>query len=209
MKKLLYLASLILALGFVSCEKEEIGGTAIKDFCGEWYVTCELITDGEPFSAQDLYELEEIGATHFIVRTYNTASNEPNKMWISDMEQFGAGFKGAYTCAGFRTVVDLDKASGEFSNPDYVKNSEVSFHYATNGIPEFADIKIANGKIIPGGGVQNNGSVTDAIEFDLYTKDGYFDSYFPDAMAYYYGMEFVVDHIHFKGVRYSGLVEND
>lgn len=211
MKKLLYFASLILALAVVSCEKEKIGGTAVEKVSGEWYVTCDIVTEGDKISLQYLYDLGDIESTHFIVRTYNTASNESNKMWISDMQQYGSGYDGAYVIGGFRVLADVDQATGNFSTPDYVKNAEVSKEYAAWDIPAFADIKIANGKISYDGGKQINGSVADAIEFDLYVKNGYLDQALIQHLYYDFGIEldFEVDHLHFTGVRYSGLVEND
>lgn len=211
MKKLLYFASLILALAVVSCEKEKIGGTAVEKVSGEWYVTCDIVTKGDQITIQDLYDNGVVESTHFIMRTYNTASNESDKMWITDMQQYGAGYDGAYVIGGFRVVAGVDQATGSFSTTDFVKNAEVSQAYAQYGIPAFADVKIANGKISYDGGKQINGSVADAIEFDLYVKDGFLDQAFIDYLSDNFDLEydFEFDHLHFKGVRYSGLVEND
>jgi len=73
MKKVLYLATLILGMIFTSCEKEEIGGTATESLAGEWYVS---ITD-DPY-----------GIGRFTIMTYNTSANNPNEIWIDDSKNF-------------------------------------------------------------------------------------------------------------------------
>ena len=47
MKKVLYFATLLLCMAFVSCQKEEIGGTATENLAGEWYVQANVVENGE------------------------------------------------------------------------------------------------------------------------------------------------------------------
>lgn len=215
MKKYLYFTLIALSSVFFSCEKEEVGGTATQDVAGEWYVTFSLIdTDGDTTYAADLVDAEIFNAERGIIRTFNTAQNVPNKMQISDMASFGGGAKGAgtvskYLC--FNVEVDINQETGEFSTAggDFVRNYEENYGYdPKKGWEEserFANVKIVNGKITKDGGKQNNGSVDDAIEFDIYFNNNYdlLLKFFEDN----YGI--LVDHYHVSGIRYSGLVEND
>ena len=70
MKKVLYLATMLLCMAFTSCQKEEIGGTATESLAGEWYLM-----------ASPIY-----GPFHLL--TYNTSANNPNEIWIDDSKNF-------------------------------------------------------------------------------------------------------------------------
>ena len=215
MKKILYIPIIAILLALFSCEKEEVGGTATQDVAGEWYVTFSLIdTDGDTTYAADLVDAEIFNAERGIIRTFNTAQNVPNKMQISDMASFGGGAKGAgtiskYLC--FNVEVDINQETGEFSTAggDFVRNYEENYGYdPKKGWEEserFANVKIVNGKITKDGGKQNNGSVDDTIEFDIYFDNNY------DVLVGYFETKYgiVVDHYHVSGIRYSGLEIND
>jgi len=215
MKKTIYLALMLLALGFISCEKEEVGGTATQDVAGEWYVTIDMIdSGGDTNSAADMVEAGWYDVEKGIIRTFNTAANVADKMYISDMSTFGGGVKGysnisPYLC--FNVPVNIDQATGTFStaNNDFVTNLEENYGYdPEDGWAEeerYAKVKIINGKITKNGGKQNNGSPDDTIEFDLYIDNNY------DVLAGLFESNFGVkiDHYHVKGIRYSGLAEND
>ena len=74
MKKVLYLATMLLCMAFTSCQKEEIGGTATESLAGEWYLMASV--DGSPI----------YGPFHLL--TYNTSANNPNEIWIDDKSNF-------------------------------------------------------------------------------------------------------------------------
>ena len=74
MKKVLYLATMLLCMAFTSCQMEEIGGTATESLAGEWYLMASV--DGSPI----------YGPFHLL--TYNTSANNPNEIWIDDSKNF-------------------------------------------------------------------------------------------------------------------------
>ena len=74
MKKVLYLATMLLCMAFTSCQKEDIGGTATESLAGEWYLMASV--DGSPI----------YGPFHLL--TYNTSANNPNEIWIDDSKNF-------------------------------------------------------------------------------------------------------------------------
>jgi len=75
MKKIFYIM-LLGVMVITSCKKEaEIGGTAVKDMSGEWFLRYSD-DGGETWSDY----------THF--STYNTASNSTSEMWLDDLETF-------------------------------------------------------------------------------------------------------------------------
>ncbi len=206
MKNKIYLLLMILSFGLLSCEKDEPGGTATENVAGEWFVAVDaVLSDGTIISSAELTEEGIWFAEKGIIRTYNTAANVPDKMYISDMAVFGGAAKGDASSISnylaFRVPIDINQSTGEFStsNGDFVQNLEVNYKYDPKTWDEsekYANIKILNGKITKDGGKQNNGTVDDIIEFDLYIDDkGYilFDDF---------------DHYHVQGIRYSGLVEN-
>ena len=74
MKKVLYLATMLLCMAFTSCQKEDIGGTATESLAGDWYVQASV--GGEAIT----------GSFHLF--TYNTSANNPNEIWIDDKGNF-------------------------------------------------------------------------------------------------------------------------
>ena len=175
MKKVLYFATLFICIAFVSCEKEEIGGTATESLAGQWYVTVDAADESgnvvEGF--EDLFGL----GRHLLV-TSNTAANTPNEMIIDDLGNFWT-YRVKVTC----DVNTLTFATGSQTVPNL------------NGDP--IEVTISNGKIVKDGGVQNNGSKADYIEFYVSFSD---DDY-PATYGY--------KNYKVSGIRYSGLAEND
>ena len=88
MKKVLFFAATLL-LGFTitSCEKEEIGGTAVESMAGQWYVDIDAVNDdGTPIKGGAHYfGYDEERIT---LLTYNNASNSSTQMWIDDLGAF-------------------------------------------------------------------------------------------------------------------------
>lgn len=212
MKKILYFATIIFALALTSCSKEEPGGTETQSMAGEWYVTVEALD-----AAGNVVELEDVcPESPVIIRTFNTSSNSSNKMYISDCSTYSygveyAGSHGYYELFGFYMPLDVNLANGTFATPAEAKNLMPNYYYsnwAEYGYPEYSSITITNGKVVMNGGKQNNGSVADLIEFDIKVVNDYYDFGYADTEAGYYA-ENNVDHFHVKGVRYSGLADND
>lgn len=174
MKKILYFATMLLAMVMTSCSKEEIGGTATQEVAGDWYVRavgCDA-NDNIIFEDEDLYLA---GNWHCL--SYNTAANDPTKMIIYDEGNFW----------DYMVVVNVDQKSMTFSTP----NNDFADNLAYE-----SKVKIWGGKIVMNGGVQNNGSAADHIEYNVIFDDD------PYAGKLY-------DHLKVIGVRYSGLAEND
>lgn len=175
MKKVLYLAALLFSVALTSCEKEEIGNTATVATAGDWYVTVDAVDENGNlvYSDEDLFGM---GNIHVI--TANTAANQATEMILTDLGSFW----------GFKVKVAVDPQNMTFqtttSEPNNLEYDPIN-------------VTVRNGKIVKDGGVQNNGSVSDAIEFLISFSD---DSY-PER----YGYSCYKVH----GIRYSGLVEND
>ena len=175
MKKVLYLATLLFCAVFTSCEKEKVGNTETMAMAGQWYVTVDAADESgnvvEGF--EDLFGL----GRHLLV-TSNTASNSASEMMIDDLGNFWT----------YRVKVSCDINSLTFANGSQTVTN-------LNGDP--IEVTISNGKIVKDGGVQNNGSKADYIEFYVSFSD---DTY-PATYGY--------KNYKVSGIRYSGLAEND
>ena len=144
MKKVLYLATMLLCMAITSCQKEDIGGTATESLAGDWYVEANVVNaDGSVI--EDPYGL---GRIHIL--TYNTSANNPNEIWIDDSKNFW----------NFKV-----KATGDINNLTFSAAS------AQNQRGDEITVNITNGKIIKNGGVQNNGSPADYITMDVEFSD--------------------------------------
>lgn len=175
MKKVLYLATLLFCAVFTSYEKEEVGSTATEATAGQWYVTVDAADENgnviEGF--EDLFGL----GRHLLV-TANTSANIPTEMIVDDLQNFW----------GYRVKVTVDPVSMTFATNTTENNN-------LNG--DEINVTISKGKIVKDGGVQNNGSKADYIEFYVSFSD---DTY-PAAYGY--------ANYKVSGIRYSGLAEND
>ncbi|MBQ3752400.1 MAG: hypothetical protein II864_02510 [Prevotella sp.] len=92
MKKVLYLAALIICAGMTSCEKDEIGGTATESMAGKWYCVVDAVDDsGNPITSGEDY----FGEGRTILLTYNTAGNSASEMWVDNLGigNFSAAYK--------------------------------------------------------------------------------------------------------------------
>ena len=177
MKKVLYFATLLLCMGLTSCEKEDIGGTATESMAGEWYVTVDA-ADANGNVVEGLEDPFGLGKIH--VLTYNASDNNPNVLIVDDLQNFWA----------FKVKTNCDQNTLSFATSTSDNNNLVTDY-------EDINVTITGGKIIKNGGVQNNGSKADYIEFFVSFSDD------PYPAAYGYSCYKI------SGVRYSGLVEND
>ena len=143
MKKVLYLATLLLCAIFTtSCEKEEVGGTATESLAGEWYVTANIVDNGQVI--EDPY-----GIGRFNILTYNTSANTGDEIWVDDMDNFWS----------FKVKASADVNALTFSASN-VQNQSYD-----------CTVTITNAKVIKKGGVQNNGSPADYITMDVEFSD--------------------------------------
>ena len=175
MKKVLYLATLLFCAVFTSCEKEKVGNTETMAMAGQWYVTVDAADESgnvvEGF--EDLF-----GLGRHLLLTSNTAANSASEMMIDDLGNFWM----------YRVKVSCD-----INNLTFATGSQTVENL--NGDP--IEVTISNGKIVKDGGVQNNGSKADYIEFYV----SFSDDPYPATYGY--------KNYKVSGIRYSGLAEND
>jgi hypothetical protein len=143
MKKVLYLAALLLCMAFTACEKEEIGGTSAESLAGEWYVYGNIVDNGQV--VEDPY-----GIGRFTIMTYSTAANTANEIWIDDVSNFW-NFK-------IKATADANGLTFSASSASNQRGDEIT-------------VNVTNGKIIKNGGKQNNGSPADYITMDVEFSD--------------------------------------
>ena len=205
MKKVLYFATLLLCAAFTSCEKEEIGGTAVESMAGQWYCTVDAVDEnGNPIEeGEDYWGLGD----RTLILTYNVAGNSSTQMWINNQ---GIGnFAKDYNYPGYpdydmKVKVSCDLGTLTFSSTEAENFADpvIWSHKDEDG-----NIVIDNqvdpmpvsveGKILKGAGRQNNGSPADSIIMYVTYKN---DPWYPDDGYAKYKI---------SGIRYSGLVEND
>ncbi|WP_053003668.1 lipid-binding protein [Sphingobacterium sp. Ag1] len=135
---------LTIAVGFYSCKKDEVGGTATRDTAGEWYVIADAVKADGSLVTKDVRKLG-----HFKIGTYNTVQNTSDKMWVDDYNNFWK----------FKGKVDLDLANMSFSGKN-IQNA------STRGDAKIT-FDITNGKVLKGVGRYPNGTVADSIVFEV------------------------------------------
>lgn len=144
MKKYIYIFSLFI-ISLSACKKDEvIGGTAVQDMSGEWWVQLEVVDQEgkvvQPYSDDTYYSLS----------TYNTADNSNTQMWFDDNESY-------WQVKGKVNVNVTDKT---FSG-DNVANQYYDSKFS-----------VTNGKIVKDGAVGPvSKAVTDAISFTVTYDD--------------------------------------
>ena len=181
MKKLFFAICALATLTFASCEKEPIGGTATEKMAGQWYVQ----VDGYDTTG-DSVVIEDFNDGRFLLLTYNTAANEPNKLFINDQ----AGFW------DFIVRVDCDLNKMTFGSPDSLQNESYD-----------CKVSLTNGKIVLGGTKTPSGQVADYIQFDINFDDDDLASYGMPGVSYgdYYGF----DVYRVSGWRYTGFANDE
>lgn len=192
MKKVLYSAALLLLATLTSCEKEDIENTATVNMAGQWYVQVDAVDDaGNPIE----YGEDYFGFGRVLIVTSNTAANSTSEMLIDDLGSFdvAAGYgNGNYPSYSLKSKINVDLGALTFSS-----NNATNLSDKNKFDSDLYPVTIEGGKILPGAGRQNNGSVADSIVF--YVKYAG-DPWFPDDGYAKYKV---------SGIRYSGLVEND
>ena len=151
MKIKLYVAAIFSAcfLFFTSCEKDvDAGGTAVQKMAGDWWVTVDVIWDGENIG--DAYDLGPI-----LMYTYNTAANKPTEMWLEDDGNFWE----------FKLKVDVQYEQRTFSTAGFVDN----LFYESQA-------SVTDGKILAGAAKTPSGMPADSIYFRVEFDDEYYDA---------------------------------
>ena len=145
MKKAIYVLMLCVGAVFSSCEKDEIGGTATEALAGEWQLTVDLVDDAGNVVMTDPYGMGVI-----LGITYNTTDNVPDKMYVSDLNQFWK----------YRVVVNCDCNSLTFSTDGEVQN-------------EIYDcmVNIEGGKMLPGAATTPSGMPADSLVYYVSFSD--------------------------------------
>ncbi|MXV49879.1 hypothetical protein GS399_02770 [Pedobacter sp. HMF7647] len=79
----------IIVVSMASCKKDpEVGGTAVQDMSGDWFVR---VNETGPYIA---------------LSTFNTSDNAPNLMWVQS-----TGLKSGSTAIGIKGKVSIDYSS--------------------------------------------------------------------------------------------------
>ena len=121
MKRIVIIALAVFAFAFASCQKDPIGGTAVQDASGQWYATWYFVTtSGELVEPLEIpsYGLKFNNTNLFL--TYNTADNEPDKLFLDDLNaayqwkdpDYGTIIK---MYMDFKVKANLDPATLKFS----------------------------------------------------------------------------------------------
>lgn len=149
-----FLAVALVAFGIQSCAKEEIGGTAVQDMCGEWYVMVDGVDANGNVTMEDPF-----GMGYFPIYTYNTNKNLATEMYIDDQGSFW----------DFRVIANVDYANKTFS--------------VSNATDDYNDIivDVLNGSIVKDGAKSQAGYTADSISFMVAFED---DSYIGEYWDY-------------------------
>lgn len=181
MKKIIF-STLMLSLVLLSssCSKKEIEDTASVKMAGEWYVLVQAIDNKGKVLDEDFF-----GYGHIILKTFNTAADNPSVMWIMD------DFEDSYF--PYQVKINTDQASMTFS----AENAQNLFPSKDDdGKTYYNNITITNGKIEFNGATTPSGMKADKIEFDIEFDD--------DPYPAYYGFS----KYRVSGYRYTGFVND-
>lgn len=181
MKKIFFALVALASFTLVSCEKKDVGGTAVEAMSGQWYVTVQGIdVDGTVYTDDELFQFGS-----FIILTYNDADNSPDKLFIQDTPNADGNY-----FWNFKVKADCDANAGTFG----ILGGE-DYQYGIS-------VDITNGKILKGAATTPSGMPADSIVFDILFDD---DPYaapnkgIPGWEGAYY------DHLRMTGYRYTGL----
>lgn len=150
MKKYISLAFMAIALsfGFVCCDvetNEEPGGTNVEKMAGRWVVVVDAVDESGNVLYEDPYGVGEIE-----IRTYNTADNSIDKMWLDDVGNFWA----------FKMKVDVNYIARTFSCAEQDYDAEGS-----------GTAIVTDGKVLEGATKNLHGMPNDSIVFNIKFSD--------------------------------------
>jgi hypothetical protein len=143
MKKYIYILALFL-LTISACKKDEvIGGTAVQDVSGEWWLQQEIVIDGvvkTPYSDE----------AYAGFSTYNTADNSSTQMWFDDGGNVWS----------IKGKININLANKTFSGTD-IQNTYYDSKFT-----------VTDGKILVGAAIGPvSKAVTDSISFTVILDD--------------------------------------
>lgn len=154
------LLTLLVAVAFTSCSKEDIGGTATQDLAGEWMCIVDAIDDEGNVVMEDPFGMGQV-----LMITYNTNANDGKELWVDDLGNFWE----------FKVKVPCNVAAKTFGSDTPV----VSAFVGDDGLYDI-EVELADGKVVFGGAKTPSGMPADAIEFTVSFED---DDY-PAAFGY-------------------------
>lgn len=160
MKKYLkYITLMLLIAGFTSCAKEDVGGTAVQDMAGEWYVVIDGVDEDGNVLYPDFYDEGTVA-----IYTYNTVNNDGNVMWLNLNNFWGAS-----------VIVNINYGAKTFS----ALNAYMYDEEDDDGEIYPVNVDITNGVIVPNGATSPAGYTADSISFyALFEDDGYAGIYY-------------------------------
>lgn len=150
MKKYIYmLAMLLAAASLSSCEKEDVGATAVVDLAGEWIVTVDAVDASGEVVGEDFF-----GIGQFLLLTYNDNSNAADKLVVDDMGQFW----------GMTAVLGANLSNLTFGGTAYIYDDEDTGEEVT--------ATVADGRVVINGTLSPYYQrPVDAIEFYVNFSD--------------------------------------
>jgi len=155
MKKYIYIIALFI-ITLSACEKDEvIGGTAVQDMSGEWWVQFED------------------GGDYYSIFTFNTSDNSSSQMWL-DLSGFWAGANQQVKAKVNVNVTDKTFSASNVANED--TTYPITFTVTNGRIT-------TNGTIGPVSNAQTD-AITLDVEFSddpgtIYHLNGYHRTKFP------------------------------
>jgi hypothetical protein len=143
MKKYIYILGLFV-IGMSSCKKDEvIGGTAVQDMSGDWWVKFEIVNASTGVVDQPF-------GNYYPLSTYNTSDNSPSLMWIDDHNSY----------YGLKAKVNVD-----YTNKTFTATDADELYYGVT-------VVVKDGKVIKNGAIGAvSKAVTDSIAFDVIYSD--------------------------------------
>jgi len=181
MKKIIYIALIaVFALTMASCQKDPIGGTAVQDMSGQWYVQVDIV------DASGNVVLEDFNDGRSLLLTYNASSNADNVLYVNDLGKFW----------DFIVQVPCSLSDKTFGTSSPVANESYE-----------SSVTLSNGKIVPNGATTPSNQPADYIEFLINFDDDDLSKYDMPGVSYvqyYGGVAYKV-----SGWRYTGFVNDD
>ena len=146
-----YVALSLLVAGVSSCAKEEIGGTAVQEMCGEWIVE----VDGVDADGNVVFEAPF--GSGFTLYTFNTNANVDTEMYLYDDSFWG-----------YQIIANVNYAARTFNADSviiyYEEDEDTGEEYPVHA-------NFWNGKIVKDGTKSPAGYTADSISFEVSFED--------------------------------------
>lgn len=159
MKKVVYGMLMLCVVLLASCEKAEIGGTAVESLSGQWCVHVDPINSDSTINTAFPYDIRDI-----LILTYNTNANDVDSLIVDDLENFWA----------FKVTVPCALSTGTFGWSSREKAS-------TSLVPDYGiQVSLWEGQILKGKATTPSGMPADSIVFNVQFED----DDFPEAYGF-------------------------